>query len=100
MTSQEIVERAAEFWERSGSSPPFPRDLEPVVLLGTPLVVISLAELAPSTIVRWLSRRGIRFPLRLEDRPLDGCIVAWRGRVMIFLEKHLGPEDRRVILAH
>jgi|SRR5262245_25477698 len=100
MSSNETVSLAEEFWARVGGPPPFPRDLEPVALISEGIAVATLRRLSPATAAGWLGRRSLDFPLRPERRPLDGLIVAYRGAVILFLNKSLSEEERRVVLAH
>jgi hypothetical protein len=100
MKREQIERLAAEFWERAGVPVTRPRDLEPAVPLATPGSVVRLDDLRPVSVRRWLLRRGIRLPVDTTDRPLDGCIVAYRGWAVIFLAVHLDDARARMILAH
>jgi hypothetical protein len=100
MTPREQLHLAGEFWERVGFDLPFPRDLERVIPLAVPAWVVRLDGLRPLTARRWLLRRGLRLPLTTQDRPLDGCVLAYRGRAAIFLEAGLDADLGRVVLAH
>ena len=100
MRADRIETLADEFWERAGLTGTLPRDLEGAVPLAAPVAVVRLGELRPLTVRRWCLRQGIRLPLDVRDRPLDGCVVAYRGRAVIFLEAGLAADQGRVILAH
>jgi hypothetical protein len=99
-TTEELLVLAADFWDRAGQPPPYPRNLEDVILLTTPVWVVRLEGLRPSGARLWLHRRGLELPLTVAERALDGCILAFRGRAVILLEATLDPEYDRVILAH
>jgi len=99
-TNEDLLVLAADFWERVGSPLPYPRDLDEVILLTAPVWIVRLAGLRPSGARGWLHRRGLELPLTVAERPLDGCILAFRGRAVIFLEARLDPVYHRVILAH
>ena len=60
MRDEPIVALVADFWDRSGVGPPFPRDLERYIPLVTPVSVVWLADLRPWTVRRWLLRQGVR----------------------------------------
>jgi hypothetical protein len=100
MKAAQIETLAAVFWERAGVPGAFPRKLEPAILLAVPVGVVRLENLVPVTVRRWFLRRGIRLPLEVPERPLDGCIVAYGGQAVIFLAADLVADQERVILAH
>src|SRR5947209_16031284 len=100
MPVDEIVALAEDFWERVGFREPFPRDLERVLVLSTPVFPVQVAGLCPGAVRHWLKQRDVSLPLSVPDRPLDGCIVAYRGHAMIFVEEKLSPDHRRAVLAH
>src|SRR5262249_39948956 len=74
---------AESFWERVSCPLPWPRDLEPVIPQGAPVWVVPLADLSPAVAQDWLRRRGLDLPLGLAERPLDGCILAFRGQAVV-----------------
>jgi hypothetical protein len=91
---------AADFWEQGGVARGTPHDLERGLSLAVRASVRRLDNLRPITIRGWLLRRGIRLPLDVRDRPLDGCIVAYRGQALVFLAAGLPPAWERLVLAH
>jgi hypothetical protein len=95
-----LDEMIADFWDRVGGPPPFPRDLEPAIPLAAPVGVVTLGGLRPAAVQRWLLRQGVRLPLRVADRPLDGCIIAYRGQAVLFVNAALAADERRAVLAH
>jgi hypothetical protein len=100
MTQDLIARLAADFWERVGAPGPFPRDLERPIVLTTPVFVVRLPGLCLARVREWFTSRGASLPLRTPERPLNGCLVAFRGRVGIFLNARLRRRQERVILAH
>ncbi|MCI0465058.1 MAG: hypothetical protein L0Z62_49690 [Gemmataceae bacterium] len=100
MRDEQIVALAADFWHRAGVAPSFPRDLAPSIPLVAPIGIVCLAGLRPWTIQRGLLRQGVRLGMEVRDRPLDGCLVAWRGQAVIFLDAALDAPLARVILGH
>jgi hypothetical protein len=101
MRAEELEAVAADFWERAaGGAEGHPQDLERALPLVLPVGVARLEGLRPTAVRRWLLRRAIRLPLDVADRPLDGCLVAHRGRAVIFLAAGLEAGYERVILAH
>ncbi len=100
MTDEQLARLADDFWARAGAPAPFPRDLERILSWTAPVFVVRLRGLRPASARAWLWQRGTRLPLAVPDRPLDGCVVAYRGSAGLFLEARLGAEDGRVVLAH
>jgi hypothetical protein len=100
MKAEHLEALAADFWARAGQPAGFPRDLERAIPLAVSVGIVRLDGLRPIRVHRWLLRHGLRLPLNVTDRPLDGCIVAYRGRGVIFLAAGLDAAQERVILAH
>ncbi len=100
MNPEQVAGIAEDFWERAGIRLAFPRNLERVILLTSPVFIVRIPGLRPSAARGWLWQRGTRLPLAVPDRSLAGCIVAYRGRAGIFLEERLADEEARVVLAH
>jgi hypothetical protein len=99
--SPELIPRlAADFWEHFGTACPFPRDLERPIVLTTPVFVARLPRLCLTRAQQWFTKRRTTLPLLVPGRPLNGCLIAYRGRVGIFLDAQLGSRQERVILAH
>jgi hypothetical protein len=100
MNRQRIEGLARQFWEEAGDPARFPRDLERAILGTKSLSIAKLEGLSPTVIQAWFNQRG--YPLRFEtkERKLNGCVVAYRGAVLIFLEKRLGYPDEQMVLGH
>jgi hypothetical protein len=96
----DLARLADEFWQDDPRASAFPRDLEPALLLRTPVFVERLDGLSPARVQAWLA--GVSFPVKLKtpDRPLNGCVVAYREHAAIFLDAALAADEARVILAH
>jgi hypothetical protein len=78
----------------------FPRDVE-FAALSLPVHVELIDDLTRSKIDAWLHRH-LDWPLATiaDDRRLRGCLVAHRGRAIIFLEARETIEERRFTLSH
>jgi hypothetical protein len=100
MDTKTLVDLAASFWDRVAELPPFPRNLEATIAQVTPVWVVPRPDLRPGVAQAWLRQRRLRLPLHLPDRPLDGCILAFRGVAVIFVDETLPTAERRVIVAH
>lgn len=88
------------FWWAVGREPPPPRDLAPFVPQVLPLAVVYLPQLSVAEVVAWLARRRVVLPSLGPDRPLRGCLVAWRGRGLLLVDGTDSPEERRFTVAH
>jgi hypothetical protein len=88
------------FWQLSGNVEPFPRDLERSVALALPLSVIKLARLKLDVIEKWLATHDVHFSFGCRTRAVRGCLIAFRGEGLIFLDGTDSMEEQRFTLAH
>lgn len=94
---QELVD---EFWRKCGEVEPYPRSLERSLALATPVALVKLPRLKLLDIEMWLQRRGVPFRFECESRLVRGCLVAYRGQGMIFVDGADPEDERRFTLAH
>jgi hypothetical protein len=91
---------ADQIWREVGYRPGFPRDIVQPMMETFDVAVILLPTLSIASVSAWLWERG-RAPLGGHaDRALRGCLLARKGRGLIFLDGSLTPEERRFALAH
>jgi Zn-dependent peptidase ImmA (M78 family) len=83
-----------------GFHEPFPRDLEEPILLALPLAILKLPHLTLASATAELETRGVEIAIRAEDRPLRGCLIAYRGNGLIIIDSCDSLEERRFTLAH
>jgi hypothetical protein len=95
--SQELVD---EFWRKCGEAEPYPRNLERSLALAAPIALVRLPRLRLLDIEQWLRRRGVPFRFGCESRLVRGCLVAYRGQGMIFVDGADPDDERRFTLAH
>jgi hypothetical protein len=88
------------FWRQAGGVEPFPRKLEGAVLLALPIAIIKLPRLRTSVIESWLSNRGAPHSFDCDSRSLRGCLVAFGGRGLIFVDGTDPDNERAFTLAH
>jgi hypothetical protein len=100
LSREALVRLAADFWGEDSLARTFPRDLELALSLKSPVWVERIEGLSSGHIRDWLSRRRLHLRLKMTDRALNGCVVAYCGNAAIFLEAGLAAEEARVILAH
>ncbi len=95
--SQEAVN---SFWELSGEMEPFPRSLERSVAFALPVSIIKLSHLKLSVIENWLTRRGSSFQFGCRSRAVRGCLIAFGGEGLIFIDGTDPLDEQRFTLAH
>lgn len=88
------------FWQRCGEVEPFPRNLERPVALALPVAVVKLPRLRLRDVEAWLRRRGRPFQFSEHSRPLRGCLLAFGGQGLIFVDGADPDDERRFTLAH
>lgn len=96
----DVVLQAAEFWELAGGPPSFPRDIERAAMLVHPLAVVKLPRLTTHDIATWLRTHDVVVSAPLCEGEMAGCVVAHRGRAMIFVAGTDSPEEQRATVAH
>ncbi len=100
MNRRWIEKLAQAFWEETRQPATFPRDLERAILRTKSVTIRRLKDLSSGLVQEWFQDRHYPLTLRTKERPLNGCVVAYRGAVFIFLEKSLPPADQDMVLAH
>ena len=95
--SKEAVDR---FWQLCGETELFPRNLERSVALALPLSVIKLPRLKLNHIENWLAQHCVNFSFGCTTRAVRGCLVAFKGDGLIFLDGTDAEEEQRMTLAH
>jgi hypothetical protein len=96
-SSQDTVDL---FWECSGEIEDFPRDLERAIALALPVALVKLPRLSLFLVEQWLMRRGAGFHFGCVSRMIRGCIVAYAGCGIIFIDATDPDDERRFTLAH
>jgi hypothetical protein len=92
-----------QFWKCCGrASPSFPRNLERAVAFALPVTLVKLPRLHISSVGEWLVARGpkVKAPLGRVDRPIRGCVIAWRGHGVVFVDGADPEDEQRFTLAH
>jgi hypothetical protein len=95
--SHEMVNR---FWQRCGELEPFPRNLELLISLALPAKLVKLPHLKLQTIENWLARRGASFRFNCRSRGVRGCLVAYGGQGLVFIDETDPEDERRFSIAH
>jgi hypothetical protein len=88
------------FWEAAADTGPFPRELERAVAWAAPLGILRIPNLWVGDIKACLTQRQLPFFIGVEDRPLHGCVCAYGGRGLIFVNGTDEPAEARFTVAH
>ena len=91
---------ADRFWAAVGEPHHFPRDLMGTVPLVLPLTVAVVPALTLGRIERWLAERGSPYCIPCTDRRLHGCLIAYGGCGIVFVDGADSADERRFTLAH
>ncbi len=100
MHDAEIKSVAADFWKLAGSPANFPRDLEASVLWALPLAVVKIPRLRVRVVRDWLAQAGFTQIIPAVERDLRACVVASRGRGVVFVDGADPADEQRMSLAH
>src|ERR1041384_4119895 len=95
--SQDAVER---FWQQCGEIEPYPRSLERAVSLALPVVLVKLPHLRLQGVESWFERRGATFRFNCHSRTVRGCLIAYGGHGLIFVDGTDPEDERRFTIAH
>jgi hypothetical protein len=90
----------ARFWGEADEERVFPRSLHLHVLMNLPLAIIEIDGLTVGNLNQWLYRHRLPQFAGIADRPLRGCLVAYAGIGLLFVDRSDDPEQRRQTLAH
>lgn len=95
--SQEIVD---SFWKLVGEQEAFPRTLERSISLALPVALVKLPRLDLRAIENWLLRRNVQYLFDCENRVVRGCLVAFGGKGIVFVDGTDSLNELRFTVAH
>ncbi len=95
-----IEQTAGTFWTLAGPASSFPRDMQTAITLASPLELYSIPDLHISHVLAWARHINMACHIRDQHRRLHGCLVAWRGKGIIFFDQHDPDHEQRFTLAH
>ena len=96
-TSQNAID---EFWLRAGEPECFPRTLERAIAFALPLTLVKLPRLRLWDIERYLQQRGVSFQFDTATRAVRGCLIAYGGAGVIFVDGGDPANEQRLTVAH
>jgi hypothetical protein len=88
------------FWGENEASQAFPRDLHLPILINLPVAIIEIDDLTVDSLDQWLRRHQLPALAAVADRPLRGCLAAYAGVGVLFVDRSDEPNQRRLTLAH
>lgn len=88
------------FWLSAGASEDFPRTLERPLALALPVALVKLPHLRLKDVEHWLRARSVPFSFNCQSRAMRGCLVAFAGQGVIFVDGADHADEQRVSVAH
>ncbi len=96
----ECADLVQGFWTAAGNEEPFPRTLEVALGFALPVTLVRYPALHTNAARNWLRARNRDLLINEASRPLHGCLVAFQGSGIIFLDASDSPDEQRFSLAH
>jgi hypothetical protein len=97
----ESQDAAQLFWHLAGEVENYPRTLERAVSLALPIALVKLPHLGLLSIERWLRMRQItNFTFHCQNRRVRGCLVAFCGKGLVFVDGTDPVDELRFSIAH
>jgi hypothetical protein len=100
MTLAEVVILARGFWLRVGENYEFPRNIERAAMTALPVVIVKIPRLTSDGITTWFRSRSVEVAVPASESGMLGCLVAHRGRGVVFVDGTEGVEEQRATVAH
>lgn len=88
------------FWGAEEATATFPRDLYLPILLNLPVAIIEIDGLSVTSLNLWLQRHQLPALEATPNRSLRGCLTAYAGIGVLFLDRSDDPDEQRLTLAH
>lgn len=95
-----LMNAVDRFWGDADEGTTLPRDLHLPILTELPLAIIEIEGLTVQNLDQWLHTRHLPQLAQVANRPLRGCLVAYAGVGLLFVDRSDDPEQRRLTLAH
>lgn len=88
------------FWGDEDGPSSFPRDLQLPILMNLPVAIIEIDGLTVDSLDQWMQRHRLQVLAAVGSRPLRGCLAAYAGVGVLFVDRSDDPAQRRLTLAH
>jgi len=88
------------FWGVTDKITTIPRELHLPILANLPLAIVEIEDLTVQNMDQWLAQRHLPELETVQDRPLRGCLLAYVGVGLLFVDRADDDQQRRVTLAH
>lgn len=88
------------FWGENVGPEAFPRDLQLPILINLPVAIIEIDGLTVGNLDQWLQLHQLPTLAAVANRPLRGCLAAYAGVGILFVDRSDDLDQRRVTLAH
>ena len=88
------------FWQLAGQREQYPRSLERPLALALPVALVKMPRLTLVSIEHYLRLRQVPFTFHDESWPVRGCLVAYAGKGMIFVDGADPSDEMRFSIAH
>lgn len=88
------------FWGENAGPEQFPRDLQLPILINLPVAIIEIDGLTVGNLDEWLQVHQLPTLAAVTNRPLRGCLAAYAGVGILFVDRSDDPDQRRVTVAH
>jgi hypothetical protein len=88
------------FWGAEKALSSFPRDLELHILTSLPLAIVEIDNLTIAGLDLWMRQHRLPEIMAVADRPLRGCLAAYAGVGVVFIDRSDDRQQRRLTLAH
>ena len=101
MLEARLVRMAEKFWVAAKHlERQFPRDFESAIAWSIPLFIVRVPRLWIHDVEGYLRQRQLPAVSAAADRPLHGCVIAIRGKGLIFADGSDDIRELRFTLAH
>src|SRR5690349_20543374 len=96
----DVLFSARSFWLRVGQDYAFPRDIERAAMTALPVVIVKIPRLTSQGITAWFKSRAVEIAVPSCDSGMFGCLVAHRGKGVVFVDGTETVEEQRATVAH
>ncbi|MXV14343.1 ImmA/IrrE family metallo-endopeptidase [Hufsiella ginkgonis] len=91
---------AKQFWSVTNLDKEPPYDLSGAISLMFPIDIVQLSQLSTDKIKQWLKQRNVQIDTEVNDRPVHGFVIFYRGAGFIFSDGGDDERERRYTIAH